>query len=54
MDTSNLQRVTSSGYGNSPTLVCTPVLGATVNEMLVEMRRAKDIGADPLRYALIL
>ncbi|XP_057719134.1 bifunctional 3-dehydroquinate dehydratase/shikimate dehydrogenase, chloroplastic-like [Arachis stenosperma] len=47
VDTSNLQKSSSSA-----TLVCTPVLGTTVNEMLVDMARAKEIGADLVEIRL--
>ncbi|KAF2307080.1 hypothetical protein GH714_024735 [Hevea brasiliensis] len=31
---------------SSPTLLCTPLMGTTVDQMLIEMQRAKEIGAD--------
>lgn len=42
---SDLQ-TSSSGVRGSPTLLCTPLMGTTVDQMLVEMKKAKEIGAD--------
>ncbi|XP_031405900.1 bifunctional 3-dehydroquinate dehydratase/shikimate dehydrogenase, chloroplastic-like isoform X1 [Punica granatum] len=37
---------------SSPTLLCTPLMGTTVDQMLAEMRKAKEIGADVLEIRL--
>lgn len=43
----------TSGMGSgSPTLLCTPLMGTTVNQMVVEMRKAKEIGADLVEIRL--
>ncbi|XP_027353231.1 bifunctional 3-dehydroquinate dehydratase/shikimate dehydrogenase, chloroplastic-like [Abrus precatorius] len=52
LEASNLQRGGDGGAGNSPTLVCTPLLGTTITDMLNEMRMAKEIGADLVEIRL--
>ncbi|KAI4343244.1 hypothetical protein MLD38_027772 [Melastoma candidum] len=46
----------SHGYerngGSSPTLLCTPLMGTTVDQMVIEMRKAKEIGADLIELRL--
>ncbi|KAK3418485.1 hypothetical protein EUGRSUZ_H04427 [Eucalyptus grandis] len=49
--TSDLQTSTS-GFRSSPTLLCTPLMGTTVDQMLIEMRKAKEIGADLVEIRL--
>ncbi|XP_044498289.1 bifunctional 3-dehydroquinate dehydratase/shikimate dehydrogenase, chloroplastic-like [Mangifera indica] len=49
--TSDLQTSTS-GVWSSPTLLCTPLMGTTVDQMLIEMRKAKEIGADIVEIRL--
>ncbi|XAR52528.1 Shikimate dehydrogenase [Bertholletia excelsa] len=44
--------VQNSGIGSSPTLLCTPLMGTTVDQMLIEMRKAKEIGADVVEIRL--
>ncbi|XP_020204569.1 bifunctional 3-dehydroquinate dehydratase/shikimate dehydrogenase, chloroplastic isoform X1 [Cajanus cajan] len=41
-----------NSVGNCPTLVCTPILGTTVAQMLIQMRRANEIGADMVEIRL--
>lgn len=48
---SDLQTSTS-GVRSSPTLLCTPLMGTTVDQMLIEMRKAKEIGADLVEIRL--
>ncbi|KAI4301862.1 hypothetical protein L6164_035100 [Bauhinia variegata] len=38
--------------GPSPTLLCNPLLGTTVNQMVNEMRKAKEIGTDLVEIRL--
>ncbi|KAI6692533.1 hypothetical protein NL676_020243 [Syzygium grande] len=45
-------RTSASGVLSSPTLLCTPLMGTTVNQMLIEMRKAKEIGADLVEIRL--
>uniref|UniRef100_A0A5B7BJ48 shikimate dehydrogenase (NADP(+)) n=1 Tax=Davidia involucrata TaxID=16924 RepID=A0A5B7BJ48_DAVIN len=45
-------RTSSSGFRGSPTLLCTPLMGTTVDQMLIEMRKAKEIGADIVEIRL--
>ncbi|KAI6694891.1 hypothetical protein NL676_022601 [Syzygium grande] len=49
--TSDLQ-TSASGVLSSPTLLCTPLMGTTVDQMLIEMRKAKEIGADLVEIRL--
>ncbi|GAV64203.1 DHquinase_I domain-containing protein/Shikimate_DH domain-containing protein/Shikimate_dh_N domain-containing protein [Cephalotus follicularis] len=49
--TTDLQTSTS-GVKSSPTLLCTPLMGTTVDQMLMEMQKAKDIGADVVEIRL--
>ncbi|KAJ0080614.1 hypothetical protein Patl1_23432 [Pistacia atlantica] len=49
--TSDLQTSTS-GVPSSPTLLCTPLMGTTVDQMFIEMRKAKEIGADIVEIRL--
>ncbi|KAA8536927.1 hypothetical protein F0562_029405 [Nyssa sinensis] len=42
----------SRGFRGSPTLLCTPLMGTTVDQMLIEMRKAKEIGADIVEIRL--
>ncbi|KDP23584.1 hypothetical protein JCGZ_23417 [Jatropha curcas] len=37
---------------SSPTLLCTPLMGTTVDQMLIEMQKAKEIGADVVEIRL--
>ncbi|KAK4802446.1 hypothetical protein SAY86_000649 [Trapa natans] len=48
---SDLQ-TSSSGLRSSPTLLCTPLMGSTVDQMLIDMRKAKEIGADIIEIRL--
>lgn len=48
---SDLQTSTS-GVRSSPTLLCTPLMGTTVDQMLIDMRKAKEIGADLIEIRL--
>ncbi|KAL6324368.1 hypothetical protein AAG906_012972 [Vitis piasezkii] len=41
-----------SGVRSNPTLLCTPLMGTTVEQMLTEMRKAKEIGADIVEIRL--
>lgn len=54
LNTSNMEEG-AGGVGNSPsspTLVCTPLLGTTITQMLIDMQRAKGIGADLIEIRL--
>ncbi|KAI9084312.1 hypothetical protein K1719_033654 [Acacia pycnantha] len=51
LETSKLQS-RSDGELSSPTLLCTPLVGATVDQMLADMRRAKEIGSDIVEIRL--
>ncbi|GAB2228905.1 hypothetical protein Droror1_Dr00023039 [Drosera rotundifolia] len=42
----------SEGARNNATLLCTPLMGTNVDQMMIEMRRAKDIGADVVEIRL--
>ncbi|XP_057960560.1 bifunctional 3-dehydroquinate dehydratase/shikimate dehydrogenase, chloroplastic-like [Malania oleifera] len=44
--------VSTSRVWSSPTLLCTPLMGTTVDQMLIEMRKAKEIGADLVEIRL--
>ncbi|KAK9291764.1 hypothetical protein L1049_019714 [Liquidambar formosana] len=48
---SDLQTSTS-GVRSNPTLLCTPLMGTTVDQMLLEMRKAREIGADVVEIRL--
>lgn len=37
---------------SSPTLLCTPLLGITVNQMLIEMEKAVEVGVDVVEIRL--
>ncbi|RVX18978.1 Bifunctional 3-dehydroquinate dehydratase/shikimate dehydrogenase, chloroplastic [Vitis vinifera] len=41
-----------SGVRSNPTFLCTPLMGTTVEQMLTEMRKAKEIGADIVEIRL--
>uniref|UniRef100_A0A7N0TG59 shikimate dehydrogenase (NADP(+)) n=1 Tax=Kalanchoe fedtschenkoi TaxID=63787 RepID=A0A7N0TG59_KALFE len=41
-----------SAVRSSPTLLCTPLMGSTVDQMLLEMRKAKEVGADLVEIRL--
>ncbi|XP_031407288.1 bifunctional 3-dehydroquinate dehydratase/shikimate dehydrogenase, chloroplastic-like [Punica granatum] len=45
-------QTSTSGMRGSPTLLCTPLMGTTVDQMLIEMRKAKEIGADVVEVRL--
>ncbi|XP_059652600.1 bifunctional 3-dehydroquinate dehydratase/shikimate dehydrogenase, chloroplastic-like [Cornus florida] len=45
-------QTSSSGVRSNPTLLCTPLMGTTVDQMLIEMRKAKEIGADLVEIRL--
>nr|WME87916.1 shikimate dehydrogenase [Bergenia purpurascens] len=45
-------RTNTSGVRSNPTLLCTPLMGTTVDQMLIEMRKAKEIGADLVEIRL--
>ncbi|CAL5380978.1 unnamed protein product [Camellia sinensis] len=49
--TSDVQ-TSSSGVRSGPTLLCTPLIGTTVDQMLTDMRKAKEIGADMVEIRL--
>ncbi|KAK4284941.1 hypothetical protein QN277_001705 [Acacia crassicarpa] len=51
LETKKLQS-RSGGFVSSPTLLCAPLVGATVDQMLVDMRRAKEIGSDIVEIRL--
>uniref|UniRef100_A0A2N9IW41 shikimate dehydrogenase (NADP(+)) n=1 Tax=Fagus sylvatica TaxID=28930 RepID=A0A2N9IW41_FAGSY len=40
------------GARSGPTLLCTPLMGTTVDQMLIEMGKAKEIGADVVEIRL--
>ncbi|CAM8914773.1 unnamed protein product [Rhodiola kirilowii] len=48
---SDLQTSTTA-VRRSPTLLCTPLMGATVDQMLLEMGKAKEVGADLVEIRL--
>ncbi|KAK6911475.1 SDH, C-terminal [Dillenia turbinata] len=45
-------QTSTSGLRSNPTLLCTPLMGTSVDQMLIEMRKAKDIGADIVEIRL--
>lgn len=47
---SDLER--SGGAVGSPTLLCTPLMGTTIDQMLIEMHKAKAIGSDIVEIRL--
>ncbi|XP_065853587.1 bifunctional 3-dehydroquinate dehydratase/shikimate dehydrogenase, chloroplastic-like [Euphorbia lathyris] len=48
---SDLQ-LSNRGIECSPTLLCAPLMGTTVDQMLIEMRKASEIGADVVEIRL--
>ncbi|XP_002512299.3 bifunctional 3-dehydroquinate dehydratase/shikimate dehydrogenase, chloroplastic [Ricinus communis] len=48
---SDLQ-LSNSSVQSSPTLLCTPLMGTTVDQMLLEMRKATEISADVVEIRL--
>ncbi|XP_050384124.1 bifunctional 3-dehydroquinate dehydratase/shikimate dehydrogenase, chloroplastic-like [Argentina anserina] len=42
----------TGGFSSSPTLLCTPLMGTTVDQMLIEMHKAKEIGSDIVEIRL--
>ncbi|GMG99661.1 hypothetical protein Nepgr_001501 [Nepenthes gracilis] len=42
----------SSAVRSNATLLCTPLMGTTVDQMMIEMRKAKEIGADVVEIRL--
>lgn len=45
-------QTSTGGMRSSPTLLCTPLMGTTVDQMLIEMRKAKEVGADVVEIRL--
>lgn len=45
-------QTSTGGTRSSPTLLCTPLMGTTVDQMLIEMRKAKEVGADVVEIRL--
>ncbi|XP_059439089.1 bifunctional 3-dehydroquinate dehydratase/shikimate dehydrogenase, chloroplastic-like [Corylus avellana] len=45
-------QTSSTGGRSSPTLLCTPLMGTTVDQMLIEMQKAKEIGSDVVEIRL--
>ncbi|GLT60535.1 hypothetical protein SLA2020_332970 [Shorea laevis] len=48
---SDLER-SDGAVGSGPTLLCTPLMGTTIDQMLIEMQKAKTIGADIVEIRL--
>lgn len=47
-----LQQTGLGGGGGSSTLLCTPLMSTTVDQMLIDMTKAKDMGADIVEIRL--
>ncbi|KAK4751251.1 hypothetical protein SAY87_004733 [Trapa incisa] len=45
-------QTSTGGMRSSPTLLCTPLMGTTVDQMLIEMGKAKEVGADVVEIRL--